>query len=255
MNPMFDLNGRVAIVTGSSRGIGRSIAEQMALAGAKVIVSSRKADACEPVASGIRDAGGEARVIEANIAYRDQVEALVDATISAFGRVDILVANAAANPVYGPMAELTDDAFDKILDTNLKSHVWMANKAFPLMADGGSMTIVSSITGLFGNKSLGAYGISKAADFQVARNLAVEWGGQGIRVNCIAPGLIKTDFAKALWENPKAVDYVNSATPLGRIGDPDDISGVAVFLASPAAKFVTGQTIVADGGTMVRDFF
>ena len=255
-NP-FSLAGKVAIVTGSSRGIGRAIAVQMAQAGAKVIVSSRKAESCQEVAEEIRAAGGEAEVIACNVSEKSQVEGLVDETIERLGCVDILVANAAANPVYGPMAEAPDAAIDKILDTNLKSHLWMAHHAFPRMVDrpGASMVIISSITGLFGNKNLGVYGISKAADFQVARNLAVEWGSKGIRVNCIAPGLVKTDFARALWENPKAVQYVNHMTPLGRMGDPDDIGGVAVFLASPAAAFITGQTIVADGGAMVRDFF
>ncbi|MEM9303203.1 MAG: SDR family oxidoreductase [Pseudomonadota bacterium] len=257
MHEMFSLAGKIALVTGSSRGIGRSIALRMAEAGAKVVVSSRKAEACEPVAEEIRAAGGEALVVPCNVSEREQVEALVDSTVAHFGGVDIVVANAAANPIYGPMAEATDAAIDKIIDTNLKSHVWIANKAFPGMSErpGASMVIVSSITGLFGNKNLGVYGISKAADFQVARNLAVEWGPKGIRANCIAPGLVKTDFARALWENPKAVDYINHNTPLGRIGDPDDIAGVAVFLASSAAAFVTGQMIVADGGAMVRDFF
>lgn len=254
---LFSLDDKVCIVTGSSRGIGRSIAQRMAEAGAKVVVSSRKAEPCEAVAEEIRSAGGEATVIPCNVSYREEVLGLLEKTEAALGPVDILVANAAANPVYGPMAELEDDAFDKILETNLKSHVWMANAAFPGMAGrgGGTMIIVSSITGQFGSRNLGAYAISKAADFQVARNLAVEWGPRAIRVNCIAPGLVKTDFARALWDNPQAVQYINRMTPLGRIGEPDDIAGIAVFLAAPAARFITGQTIVADGGATIRDFF
>ncbi|MDX1568982.1 MAG: SDR family oxidoreductase [Xanthomonadales bacterium] len=254
---MFDLTGKTAVITGSSRGIGRAIALRMAEAGARVVVSSRKAEACEPVAAEIAEQGGEAVVIPCNVSHREEVLRLLEETGDKLGPIDILVANAAANPVYGPMAQLDNDAFDKILDTNTKSHVWMANAALPGMAErgGGSMILVSSIAGLSGSKNLGAYAISKAADFQVARNLAVEWGKQNIRVNCIAPGLIKTDFARALWENPQAVQYTEHMTPLARIGEPDDIAGVAVFLASDAAKFITGQAIVADGGISIRDFF
>lgn len=257
MNDLFDLSGRVCVVTGSSRGIGRAIALRMAQAGATVVVSSRKADACEPVAREITEAGGQAQVIACNVSMHEQVDALIDQTAERFGRVDVIVANAAANPVYGPMRELEDAAFDKILDTNLKSHLWLANKAFPAMAERGEgcMIIVSSITGMMGSKNLGAYAVSKAADFQIARNLAVEWGGSGIRINCIAPGLVKTDFARALWENPKAAQYIEQMTPLRRIGEPDEIAGAAVFLAAPAARFITGQTLAVDGGATIRDFF
>jgi NAD(P)-dependent dehydrogenase (short-subunit alcohol dehydrogenase family) len=251
-NP-FDLKGQVAVVTGSSKGIGRSIAETMAAMGAKVVVSSRKADACEAVAAGIRKDGGEAVVIPCNIGRKPEVEALVKGTLDKFGRIDALVCNAAVNPYFGPLAGIGDDAFDKIMATNIKSNLWLANLAIPGMAErgGGTVTIVSSIGGIRGSSMLGAYGISKAADFSLARSLAVEWGPKNVRVNCIAPGLVKTDFARALWENPNNLEQRTSTTPLRRIGEPHDIGGVAAFLASPAAAFITGQVIVADGGVTI----
>ncbi len=252
---MFELDNKVALITGSSRGIGRAIAIQMARAGARVVVSSRKREACEPVADEIRKAGGEAIVIPCNISYKDQLQSLVEATIEAFGGIDILVCNAATNPVYGPMTTLDDEAFDKIMGTNVRSNFWLCNMVAPQMAGrgDGAIIIVSSIGGTMGSRHIGVYGISKAADFQLARNLAVEWGRHNVRANCIAPGLIKTDFAKALWENPEAVRHVEKATPLGRIGEPDDIAGIAVFLASRAANFMTGQAVVADGGVTISD--
>ncbi|HEY0526398.1 MAG TPA: SDR family oxidoreductase [Stellaceae bacterium] len=249
----FDLGGQVAIVTGSSRGIGRSIAETMAAMGAKVVVSSRKAEACEEVAAAIRGNGGEALVIPCNIARKAEVEALVAETLKAWGRIDCLVCNAAVNPVYGPLGALTDEAFDKIMSSNVKSNLWLCNLTMPGMAERGSGTviIVSSIAGIRGTEMIGAYGISKAADFALARNLALEWGPKNVRINCIAPGLIKTEFARALWEDEAAVARRNAQTPLRRIGSPDEIGGVAAFLASSAASYITGQTIVVDGGVTI----
>lgn len=251
-NP-FDLSGKVAIVTGSSRGIGRSIAETMAGLGARVVVSSRKIEACEPVVEGIRQKGGEAVAIACNISRKPEVEALVADTQERFGPIDILVCNAAVNPVYGPMSSLSDEAFDKIMGANVKSNLWLCNLVIPGMAerDGGAVVIVSSIAGLRGTGVIGGYGISKAADFALARNLAVEWGHKNVRINCIAPGLIKTDFARALWEDPQALENRNSQTPLRRIGTADEIGPVAAFLASPASSFMTGQTIVVDGGVTI----
>ena len=253
MPPLFDLTGKVAVITGSSRGIGQSIAEQMAMLGAKVVVSSRKPDACEPVAQGIRDRGGEAVVIGCNISSRDDVEGLIEGTHRHYGGLDILVCNAAVNPYYGPLANMPDEAFDKIMASNVKSNIWLANLAVPHMVarGGGAIIIVSSIGGIRGTGILGAYGISKAADFALARNLAVEHGPKNVRANCIAPGLVKTEFARALWEDEKLVRHREATTPLRRIGMPDEIGGIAAFLASPAASFITGQIIVADGGVTI----
>ena len=253
MSTPFDLTDKVAVVTGSSRGIGRSIAETMAQMGAKVVISSRKAEACEPVAAAIRDKGGKAAVIPCNISRRNEVEALIRGAEETLGPIDILVCNAAVNPYYGPLGEITDEAFDKIMGANVKSNLWLCSLAIPGMAarGGGAVVMVSSIAGIRGTEMFGAYGISKAADFALARNLAVEWGPKNVRVNCIAPGLVKTDFARALWEDEKALERRNRATPLRRIGAPDEIGGVAAFLASPAASFITGQVIVADGGVTI----
>ena len=251
-NP-FDLTGQVAVITGSSRGIGRSIAETMAALGAKVVVSSRKAEACEPAAAAIRAAGGDAHVIACNISRRNEVEALIAGTVEKYGRIDCLVCNAAINPVYGSLTDLSDEAFDKIMATNVRSNLWMCKLVIPGMVSrgGGAIVIISSIAGIQGNGIIGAYGISKAADFALARNLAVEFGPSNIRVNCIAPGLVKTDFARALWEDEKMLARRTARTPLRRIGAPDEIGGIAAFLASPAASFITGQTIVADGGVTI----
>jgi NAD(P)-dependent dehydrogenase (short-subunit alcohol dehydrogenase family) len=249
----FDLTDKVAIITGSSRGIGRSIAETMAGLGAKVVISSRRAEACESVAAAIRDRGGEATVITCNVSRKNEVEALVADTLARYGRIDILVCNAAVNPVFGPLAQLSDEAFDKIMGANVKSNIWLANLVIPGMAarGGGAVVIISSIGGLRGSDMLGAYGISKAADFALARALAVEWGPRNVRVNCVAPGLVKTDFARALWEDEARLAVRTARTPLRRIALPEEIGPIAAFLASPAASFITGEIIVADGGVTI----
>jgi NAD(P)-dependent dehydrogenase (short-subunit alcohol dehydrogenase family) len=250
---LFDLTGKTAIVTGSSRGIGRAIAEAMARAGANVVVSSRKLDASEEVAAAIRKEGKEATAIACHIGKREDCEALVKQTRAKYGKIDVLVCNAAVNPYFGPMTGLGDEAFNKVMETNVRSNLWLANLVRPEMAErrDGAIIIVSSIGGLKGTDVLGIYAISKAADMQLARNLAVEWGPHNIRVNCIAPGLVRTDFAKALWENPKLLEQTEKRTPLRRIGDPDDIAGAAVFLAARAGSWMTGQTIVIDGGVTI----
>ncbi|MGD9965959.1 MAG: SDR family NAD(P)-dependent oxidoreductase [Hyphomonadaceae bacterium] len=252
---MFNLKEKVAVITGSSRGIGRAVAEAMARAGARVVVSSRKAEACAAVVDGIVSAGGEATAIPCNVSQEAQLRGLLDQTLAQLGRVDILVCNAAVNPYFGPMADMPIEAYDKIMNSNVKSTFLLANMAAAHMADagGGNIIIVSSIGGNQGSATLGVYGMSKAADFALTRNLAVEWGPRGVRANCIAPGLIKTDFSRALWENPKLLKNVEEGTPLRRIGQPCDIAGVAVFLASDAAAYLTGQTIVVDGGITVKE--
>jgi len=252
---LFDLSGKVAIITGSSRGIGRSIAERMAQHGAKVVISSRKKEACEEVALAIQAQYGEDSAISvpANISSKDELQNLVDQTLSHWGRVDVLVCNAASNPYYGPQAGIADAQFRKILDNNIIANHWLISMAAPQMAarNEGSIIIVSSIGGLRGSAVIGAYCISKAADMQMARNLAVEYGPNNIRVNCIAPGLIKTDFARALWEDEAMLKNRTATTPLRRIGEPDEIAGAAVFLASAAGSFVTGQSLVVDGGVTI----
>lgn len=251
--PMFDLTGKVAIITGSTKGIGKAIARQMARSGAKVVISSRKADACDSVTEEIIAEGGTAVSIPCHIGDKAQLQALVDKTLAQYGRIDILVCNAATNPTYGPLSEIPDGALDKILDVNVKGAVWLCNMALPHIEKqkGGSVILISSIAGLRGSATIGAYGMSKAAEAALARNLALEWGPRGVRVNAIAPGLIATDFAKALTEDPVRRERAATRTPLRRIGEPDDIAGVAHFLASDAAAYVTGQVIVADGGEMV----
>ncbi len=253
MTHPFDLTGQVAIVTGSSRGIGKAAAEIMAQMGAKVVVSSRKADACEEVAKGIRDKGGEAIVIPCNISRKDEVEALVKQHARQVGPHRHAGLQRRRQSGLRPLSELPDEAFDKVMGANVKSNIWLSNLCAPVMAQqgGGAIVIVSSIGGIRGTDVLGVYGISKAADFALARNLAVEWGPKNVRANCIAPGLVKTDFAKALWENPEFLEKRTRTSPLRRIGEPDEIGGIVAFLASKAATFMTGQIVVADGGVTI----
>ncbi|MEL7028283.1 MAG: SDR family oxidoreductase [Pseudomonadota bacterium] len=252
---LFDLSNNIVIVTGASRGIGEAIARRAAEHGANVVVSSRKQDACEAVAADINaKEGREAAIaVACNISYKEQLQALVDATHEKWGRVDTLVCNAAVNPYFGPSKDISDEQFDKIMATNVRSNHWLCHMVLPGMAERnhGSIVILSSIGGMTGSSMLGVYGLSKAADFQLARNLAIEYGPHNVRANCIAPGIIKTHFAEALWKDPEIEKTYTQRLPLRRFGEPDDIAGAAVFLASKAGAFMTGQSLVIDGGTLV----
>lgn len=250
---LFDLGGKVALITGSTKGIGKSAAEEMARAGAKVVISSRKGEACDAVRAEFEAQGWPVIARPCNVSRKDELQALVELTLATWGRIDVVVANAAANPYYGPLSGLPDETFDKVMLNNVKSTLWLANLTLPGMAErgGGSFIVIGSIAGMLANTVIGIYGISKAADFQLVRNLAAEWGPRNVRVNAIAPGLIKTDFARALWEDDKRRREREALTPLRRLGEPREIGGVAAFLASDAASFITGQTIVADGGVTI----
>ena len=252
---LFDLTGQTAVITGSSKGIGKAIAHRMAEHGANVVVSSRKADVCDAAVAEINAAVGRdaAIAIPANIADKASLQHLVDATVERFGQIDALVCNAASNPYFGPQAGITDDQFGKILQNNIVSNHWLISMVAPAMRarKAGSITIISSVGGLKASDIIGAYCISKAADMQLARNLASEFGPDNVRVNCIAPGLIRTDFAKALWDNPEILEVSTSRAPLRRIGVPDEIAGMAVLLAAKAGGFATGQSFVIDGGATV----
>lgn len=252
---MWDLHDRVAVVTGASRGIGRATALALARAGARVLVSSRKLVACEAVVDEIHAFNGHAKALAHNISDTAGSQMLIDTAVAEWGRLDILVCNAAVNPYFGSMREMPEAAYDKVMDANVKSNFLLGRAAAKAMAagGGGNIVIVSSLAGFHGSESLGVYGISKAADFSLARNMAVEWGSEGVRVNCIAPGLIKTDMSKALWENDELRSSVEQRTPLRRLGSPDDVAAAVLFLVSDAASYVTGQVMVIDGGLSIRE--
>lgn len=253
MTDPFRLDGKVAVITGASRGIGAATARMMARAGAKVVVSSRKLEACEAVVKEIADAGGEAFAHACNVARREDLQSLADAAVARWGGVDVLVCNAAVNPYFGPLQDIPDDAYEKIMGANLRSMVWLGNMVLPGMAarGGGSAVLVASVGGLRGSAKLGAYGISKAAVMQLARALAVEWGPRGIRVNSVAPAVIKTDFARALWDDPALEAEKTKAYPLRRFGNVEEVAAAILFLASPAGGFVTGHNLVIDGGITI----
>jgi dehydrogenase/reductase SDR family protein 4 len=250
---MIDMRNKVVVITGSSRGIGRAIAESYAKAGAAVVVSSRSAETCEPVAEALRRDGCDAIAVPCHIAKKEQLQNLVDRALERYGRIDVLVCNAAINPVYGSLSELSDEAYDKIMTANVKSTFWLCNMVIPQMAErkDGAVILLSSIAGIRGTPTIGCYGMSKAAEAALARNLAVEWGPSNVRVNTIAPGVIATDFAKALIEDPVRRERIEQRSPLRRIGRPEEIAGIALFLGSELASFITGQVIVADGGDTI----
>lgn len=249
---LFDLSAKVAVVTGGSKGIGKAICKRFAEHGANVVVSSRKLDLCEAVAAEIKASGGIAAAHACNIADKEQLRSLVTYANSTFGGIDILVCNAAVSSYFGSSLDMPEEAFDRVMNCNVRSNFLLCNMVLPGMVKrgGGAVIIMSSLGGYLGSDVLGAYSLSKAADLQLARNIAVEWGGRNIRGNCIAPGLIRTDFSKALWENEKILEAAVKTTPMRRIGEADEIAGAAVFLASAAGNFMNGQTIIIDGGRL-----
>ncbi len=252
---LFNLNNKSILITGSSRGIGKSIARHCAIHGANVIISSRKLNICEKTADEINNEVGKelAHPIAANISDENQLDELVNKTREKLEKIDVLICNAATNPFMGSMLDMPNDKFDKVMNNNIKSNQILCNLVLPEMIDkeDGSIIIISSIAAIKGSAILGAYNISKAADVMIVKNIAAEFGHKNIRANSIAPGLIKTDFAKALWENPDILKTVLATTPMQRIGEPDEIAGVAVMLASEAGNYINGQTIVVDGGTTI----
>lgn len=250
---LFDLTGKTAIITGSTKGIGKAMAEEMAAHGAHVVISSRKADVCDAVAEAIRSRGHKATSIPCNVSHKDQLQALVDKTRADIGQIDILACNAAVNPYYGSFMDIPDSAFEKILDVNVLANHHLIQMVAPEMMQrkDGAIIVVSSIGGFRASSTIGAYCISKAADMQMVRNLAEELGPHNIRVNCIAPGLVKTDFARELWENPEKSSARIAGTPLRRLGEPRDIAGIGVYLASQAGAWTTGQTFTVDGGVTI----
>jgi len=250
VSQLFDISGKVAIVTGASRGIGQSIAEEFAKAGAKVVISSRKQDSLDAVANEIKSAGGEAIGIAAHNGNKEALYLLVDKTVEHYGTVDIIVNNAATNPHFGTILEADDSYWQKTIEVNVMGNVWLSQAAVKVMrANGGGKIInVASIAGLNPGQSQGIYSATKAAVISVTKTLAMELGSDNIQVNAIAPGLIQTKFAKALWDNEQLMEQILAQTPAGRIGQPSEIAGLALFLASPASDFTTGAVFVADGG-------
>ena len=253
MHDLFNLDGKVAIVTGSTKGIGKAMAEALAAAGATVVISSRKDDACQRVAQELEARGHHAVPIACNISRREELEALVEGTRAACGSIDILVCNAGINPFHGSSLEIPDSAFEKIMRANVQSPHWLCQLVIPEMRErrDGAIILVASIGGIRGSTKLGAYAASKAAMMQLTRNLATEFGPDNIRVNCVAPGLVKTDFARVLWEDPELSATRIAEIPLRRLGDAVDCAGIAVYLASRAGAWTTGQTIAVDGGVTI----
>ncbi len=249
----FNLKGKVAIITGSSKGIGKAIAKAYAECGATVVISSRKQDACEEVVSEFKGLGLKAIAIACHVGDIDSRANLVKKTISECGGIDILVNNAATNPVYGPIEDASFDAFDQIMNINVKAPWDLANKCLDSMKlrKGGSIINISSIEGEYPSYGLGLYSTSKAAISMLTKNQAKEWGKHGIRVNAICPGLIQTKFSSALWNDEKVMHHINKKLPLGRMGQSEEIASVALLLASEAGSYITGSLQVADGGYLI----
>lgn len=250
MNDLFSLHGKVALITGASKGIGRSIAEMYAAAGAKVVVSSRKQDAVDSVAYEIKSKGQQALAVACNVSDGNDMKRLVEQTVQQFGTIDILVNNAAANPSFGPVIETPDSAFDKIIAVNVKGPLTLSRLVYPFMKakKSGSVINISSIGGLRPEPGLGIYSVSKAALISLTKVMAKEWGDDNIRVNAICPGLIKTKFSEALWSNEKIMGVMMKMLSLKRVGTPEEISALALYLASDASAYNTGAVFTADGG-------
>ena len=253
MDKLFDLTGRVALLTGASKGMGLAMATGLAQHGATVVISSRKQDQLDAAAEGINDAVGAARAhgVACNVGYKDQLEALVAQTRERAGSIDIVVGNAGVNPYYGPTSEIPDDAYEKTMKANVQSNLWLAKMAAPdMVAKGaGSMMFTSSIGAFKPSETLGTYGMSKLALIGLVRNLAAEFGPKGIRFNAICPGLVKTDFARELWDKPEVEERIRKQIPLRRLGEPEDFAGLAVYLASDASRYMTGQALTVCGGS------
>lgn len=253
MDKLFDLTGRVALLTGASKGMGLAMATGLAQHGATVVISSRKQDQLDAAAEGINDAVGAARAhgVACNVGYKDQLEALVAQTRERAGPIDIVVGNAGVNPYYGPTSEIPDDAYEKTMKANVQSNLWLARMAAPDMVEkgAGSMMFTSSIGAFKPSETLGTYGMSKLALIGLVRNLAAEFGPSGVRFNAICPGLVKTDFARELWDKPEVEERIRKQIPLRRLGEPEDFAGLAVYLASDASRYMTGQALTVCGGS------
>jgi len=247
---LFDLRGKVAIVTGSSRGLGLASAQGMAEHGAKVVISGRRAEACDAAVAGIRAAGGEAIAVPCNIGRREDLQRLVDGALAAWGRVDVVMANAAIHPWIGSVLDLTEETFNKFMQVNVQSSIWLAQMTLPGMLERGygRFIVVASIVGLLGDAITGTYGLTKAADMQFVRNLANEFAHRGVTANCIAPGTFKTEMARSQWEDEARVKWYQNRNPSRRFGEVDELAGLAVLLASPSGGYINGQTIAVDGG-------
>ena len=251
---LFRLDGRVALVTGASKGIGETMARAMAEYGAHVVLSSRKQDAVDTVAESFRADGLAASAIAANMGSLDDIQRLVDFTLEACGGIDIIVNNAAANPVYGPLQDIDEGAFDKIIDVNLQGPLELCKRAYPALCrrGGGSIMHISSIGGLKPEPGIGIYSVSKAAIISLTQAMAQDWGGDHIRVNAICPGLIRTAFSRALWSDDNIRAHFEDRVPLGRIGEPGDLAGLAVYLASDASAYCSGGVYMVDGAYSVN---
>lgn len=247
---LFDLRGRVAIVTGSSRGLGLASAKGMAEHGARVVISGRKVDACEAAAAEIRAAGGEAIAMPCNIGRKEELQQLVGAAVAAWGRVDIVMANAAIHPWVGSVLDLKEETFNKFMQVNVQSSIWLAQMTVPGMIERGygRFIVVASIVGLLGDPVTGTYGLTKAADMQFVRNMAMEFASRGVTANCIAPGTFKTEMARSQWEDENLVKWYYGRNPSKRFGEVEEVAGLAVLLASPSGAYINGQTIAVDGG-------